>query len=99
MIGKSQKPRALKDTDIKSLPVFYLGQAKGWMTCDICKEWFYSMFVPCVVSYSHNKRQSPKALLLIDKAPSDPEESELVIRRYEGNFSLSECYTINHQWI
>lgn len=39
LIGKSKKPRALKDENMNCLPVFYRHQKKAWMNSELSREW------------------------------------------------------------
>lgn len=77
-IGKSKKPRAFKNfRDLSSLPVWYRHQKSAWMNCLIFKEWFHNQFVPQVEKYLANNNLPRKAVLLLDNAPSHPDEKEL----------------------
>lgn len=42
--GKSVNPRAFKG--VKIFPVIYRGNKKGWITTNLCLEWFEKYFVP-----------------------------------------------------
>ena len=68
MIGKSRKPRCFKHTDMSTLPVKY--QA-------ILKDWFHHEFIPNVSHYLISLGLEPKAVLILDNAPSHPEHHEL----------------------
>jgi hypothetical protein len=80
VIGKPAKPRAraFKNLSLNTLPVYYRNQTKSWMDSELFKEWFDIQFVPAVKKYSNIKGLPPKALLLIDNAPSHSWESELI---------------------
>ncbi|KAJ8886196.1 hypothetical protein PR048_012405 [Dryococelus australis] len=39
-IGKSKKPRALKDISENALPVYYRAQKSAWKSADLFTEWF-----------------------------------------------------------
>ncbi|GFW52332.1 tigger transposable element-derived protein 1 [Trichonephila clavipes] len=46
LINKSLRPRALKDKDLKQLPVHWMANPKSWMTTANFTEWFKNCFVP-----------------------------------------------------
>lgn len=76
VIGKAKKPRSFKGTEAKNLPVDYYNQKSAWMNCDIFQNWFDTKFVPQV--RKHLKTIGlEKAVLLIDNAPSHPNENVL----------------------
>lgn len=77
VIGKSKKPRALKNIAIQALPVSYTNQKNSWMSRDIFKQWFFDKFVPKVEKHLEEKKLPRQALLLIDNAPSHPEVEDL----------------------
>lgn len=74
VIGKSKTPRCFKN---KSMPLHYCHQKSAWMDSDIFKNWFHCNFVKEVTSYLEEQSLPIKAVLLIDNAPSHPNESEL----------------------
>lgn len=74
VIGKSAKPRAFKNINIKSLPVYYKNSKKAWMDCDLFKGWFEHQFVPKVTAFNRENGLPNRALLFIDNAPSHPGE-------------------------
>lgn len=78
VIGKSAKPRALKNLNMNSLPVYYRNQNKAWMTSFLFSEWFAKQFVPSVKKFNEENGLPPRALLLIDNAPSHPSDMRLV---------------------
>lgn len=79
VIGKSAKPRALKNINMNSLPVFYRNQNKAWMNSNLFKEWFETQFVPSVTRFNKDSTGLPnKALLFIDNAASHPSDAVLV---------------------
>ncbi|XP_055708815.1 jerky protein homolog-like [Phlebotomus papatasi] len=78
VIGKSEKPRALKHVNKFDLPVKYGHQPSAWMSRYLFKEWFFNDFVPQVCQYLANKNLPQKAVLLLDNAPVHPDEKELV---------------------
>lgn len=63
---------------MNSLPVFYRHQKKAWMDRVLFQEWFEKQFVPNVKAFNKENELPPSALLLIDNAPSHPEEMQLV---------------------
>lgn len=73
VIGKSKKPRALKNVAENALPVFYKNQKSSWMSSDLFTEWFKKEFVPSVESFLSSKQLPRKAVLLIDNAPTHPQ--------------------------
>lgn len=77
MIGKSKNPRAFKNVNIKTLPVYYANQKKAWMDGALFKQWFHDQFVPEVKRFSKKNDLPAKAILLIDNAPSHPAVNEL----------------------
>lgn len=78
IVGKSKKPRALKNVNHDTLPVAYKAQKSAWMDGFIFKNWFFKNFVPDVKKFLKEKNLPAKAILLIDNAPSHPGEKELV---------------------
>lgn len=78
VIGKSKKPRAFKNINLSSLPVYYRNQKSAWMGCDLFKSWFFDEFVPSVEKFMKEKSLPVRALLLLDNAPSHPSEENLV---------------------
>jgi hypothetical protein len=82
-IGKSMKPRALKNIAPNALPVFYRAQKSAWMSSDLFEEWFLKQFVPQVEKFLAEKGLPKKAILLIDNAPTHPSElksGDIVVR-------------------
>ncbi|XP_053964152.1 uncharacterized protein LOC128867080 [Anastrepha ludens] len=73
-VQEAKNPRCFKNfqcsTDYKS-------SKSAWMTSAIFKQWFHESFVPQVTSLLNEKALPVKALLLIDNAPSHPNEAEL----------------------
>ncbi|XP_037959124.1 jerky protein homolog-like [Teleopsis dalmanni] len=74
VIGKAKNPRCFKNLQC---PTNYKNSKSAWMTATIFKEWFHQSFVPQVKSFLKEKNLPIKALLLIDNAPSHPNEAEL----------------------
>ena len=75
-IGKAANPRAFKNCRNK-LPVIYKNQRSAWMDQELFKQWFHEDFVPSVQAHLKQIGLPPRALLLLDNAPSHPEEKEL----------------------
>lgn len=73
VIGKSAKPRALKNVNPSSLPVYYRSQKSAWMNADLFKEWFDLEFVPKVKDHLRSINLPIKAILLLDNAPTHPQ--------------------------
>jgi len=79
VIGKSAKPRAIKDISKSLLPVYYTHQKSAWMSNAIFEEWFEKKFVPCVTKFLKEKGGPIKAILLLDNAPSHPNVDSFVV--------------------
>lgn len=77
MIGKSKNPRAFKGISKHALPVKYFNQKSAWMSSEIFKDWFFQEFVPSTEKFLRDNKLPRKALLLLDNAPSHPDDSEL----------------------
>ena len=61
---------------MSALPVKYYAQKSAWVNSTIFADWFQEEFVPSVKKHlSHGC--DVKALLLLDNAPSHPDESVL----------------------
>jgi hypothetical protein len=69
LVYNSENPRALKNIDKNSLPVFYRSNRKAWMTALLFEDWFSNCFVPEVRLYCEQKNIPFKILLLLDNAP------------------------------
>ncbi|XP_053954302.1 jerky protein homolog-like [Anastrepha ludens] len=74
VIGKARNPRVFKNFNC---PVEYKNSKSALMTSAIFKDWFHNSFVPQVRKYLKDGGLPEKALLLIDNAPSHPNEIEL----------------------
>lgn len=74
VIGKSVKPRAFKNLNMNCLPVYYRAQKSAWMDTSLFKEWFVAEFVPKVKQHLTSLNLPIKALLVLDNAPTHPEE-------------------------
>ncbi|GFX72965.1 tigger transposable element-derived protein 1 [Trichonephila clavipes] len=69
LINKSLRSRALKDKDLKQLPMHWMSNPKFWMTTAIFTEWFNNCFVPEVEAYMKEKSLDFK-VLIVDNAAS-----------------------------
>lgn len=78
VIGKANKPRCFKNAQI---PVVYKASGKGWMSRNIFLDWFNNHFIPDVKRFQKEtgETSTPKALLLLDNAPSHPKEEDVNI--------------------
>lgn len=85
-IGKSAKPRAFKNMNLNSLPVYYRSQKKAWMDGVLFKEWFTKQFVPAVTDFNSKNNLPNRALLLLDNAPSHPDVSQLTVGEIKVHF-------------
>ncbi|XP_015186874.1 PREDICTED: tigger transposable element-derived protein 1-like [Polistes dominula] len=70
LIYHSETPRAMKGISKSTLPVIWESNKKSWITMNIFQNWFTEHFCPSVKRYCEFKNLEPKALLLIDNAPS-----------------------------
>ncbi|GFV51188.1 uncharacterized protein TNCV_721031 [Trichonephila clavipes] len=71
LINKSLRPRALKDKDLKQLPVHWMANPKSWMTTAIFTEWLNNCFVSEVEAYMKEKSLDFKVLLIVDSAANE----------------------------
>lgn len=88
VIGKSKKPRALKNISETTLPVFYRNQKSSWISSPLFTEWFNDEFVPSVESFLKSKDLPRKAVLLLDNAPTHPQNlknGEIVVQFLPAN--------------
>ena len=80
IVGKSAKPRALKDL-MHELPVVYYNTKNAWFNGAIFEDWFFKHFVPEVRNYQEKVLGIPpnevRALLLLENAPAHPCEDTL----------------------
>ncbi|XP_039968733.1 jerky protein homolog-like [Bactrocera tryoni] len=74
VIGKAKNSRCFKNFQC---PTDYNSSKSAWMTSAVFKEWFHESFVPQVTSFLKEKGLPIKVLLLIDNAPSHPNEAQL----------------------
>ncbi|XP_071574415.1 jerky protein homolog-like [Temnothorax nylanderi] len=77
LIGKSTKPRALKNINHEALPAYYAHQKSAWMSSDLFKKWFFDQFVPSAEKFLKKNGLPRKAILLLDNAPPHPNDSNL----------------------
>lgn len=85
VIGKSAKPRALKNC-LDSLPVYYTHQKKAWMNTTIFETWFKEEFTPKVRDFLNRRNVPIKAVLLLDNAPSHPPAERLDQEQITANY-------------
>lgn len=78
MIGKSKNPRIFKTISKSALPVKYCNQKSAWMNSEIFKTWFFDDFVRSTEKFLMENNYPRKAILLLDNAPTHPDESELI---------------------
>lgn len=84
LIGTAKKPRCFKNVNMKALPVHYYAQKNAWMTQSIFTDWFKNVFVPYVQRDLKSKNLPPKAILVLDNAPSHPEDD---LKSDDGNIT------------
>ena len=81
IVGHAKKPRAIKDV-MDKLPVIYYHNKKAWFTQEIFSDWFFKHFIPEVRRHQTLVLKKPSdavmALLLLDNAPSHPDDSKLI---------------------
>ena len=63
LIGKSEKPRALKGADMKRIPVHYRAQKSSWMTSQL-----FTDFLKWFDTEVGKKEQNRQVLLFMDNA-------------------------------
>jgi len=69
---RSLKPRCCKGWDLqgKASPFWYVKSKKSWIETSHFKNWFEVEFVPSARSYLEANGLPPKAILLVDNAPT-----------------------------
>ncbi|XP_066261339.1 tigger transposable element-derived protein 1-like [Euwallacea similis] len=72
LVYYAQTARAMKGVLKYSLPIIWEFNKKSWITRDIFQNWFTTHFCPFVKRYCELNNFEPKALLLLDNAPSHP---------------------------
>ncbi|XP_051786742.1 jerky protein homolog-like isoform X4 [Erpetoichthys calabaricus] len=85
LVGKTIKPRCFRNIDVTALPIRYVYENNGWMTCELFKDWFFSEFVPSVKDHLLDTGLPPKAVLVLDFAPCHPNGTYL--QTDDSNFS------------
>ncbi|XP_070618050.1 tigger transposable element-derived protein 1-like [Erythrolamprus reginae] len=68
LIYRSRNPRALKNRNKNSLPVYWMHNPKAWITKPLTRDWFNQCFIPQVQVYLAGKGLNFKVLLLMDNA-------------------------------
>ena len=80
---------------MNALPIHYYAQKNAWMTQALFTDWFHKVFVPYVQQDLKSKNLPPKAILVLDNAPSHPEDH---LKSEDGNItdtangSVRDCY-------
>ncbi|XP_060771024.1 tigger transposable element-derived protein 1-like isoform X4 [Neoarius graeffei] len=72
LIYHSQNPRAFRNVNKHTLPVYFRSNHKAWMTQALFEDWFMNCFIPQVREYCLEKQIPFKILLLLDNAPGHP---------------------------
>ncbi|KAI5626234.1 hypothetical protein C0J50_14224 [Silurus asotus] len=72
LIYHSENPRAFKNVNKHTLPVYFRSQRKAWMTQGLFEDWFMNCFIPQVREYCLKKDIPFKILMLLDNAPGHP---------------------------
>lgn len=67
LIYRSKNPGALKNKNKNALPVYWMHNAKAWMTKALNLDWFKQCFILEVKCYLRGKGLDFKVLLLVDK--------------------------------
>lgn len=83
MIGKSKRPRALKN--VQELPVYYASSKNAWMTRQFFEDWFFKEFVPKVTGFLEGVELPVRAVLVLDNCSAHC--SADVLRTADGAFS------------
>jgi hypothetical protein len=65
------------------------------MDATLFRERFHEEFVPAVSRHLKSRNLPEKALLVLDNAPSHPNESELKKRKCKHSFLICKCNIIN----
>jgi hypothetical protein len=65
------------------------------MDATLFREWFHEEFVPAVSRHFKPRNLPEKALLVLDNAPSHPNESELKKSKYKNSCFTCKCNIIN----
>lgn len=75
-VHTAKKPRCFKGLNMDTLPVNYYNQKSAWMNQEIFRDWFHKVFVPSVRDDLLKKNLPPKAVLVLDNAPSHPSQED-----------------------
>jgi hypothetical protein len=69
---RSQNPRCCKGFPLQgdTSPFWYVKSTKAWFTTDAFRKWFEEEFVTCVRKYLVDLNLPPRAILLLDNAPT-----------------------------
>ncbi|KAG6933907.1 Jrk helix-turn-helix protein, partial [Chelydra serpentina] len=88
VIGKSVNPRVFKG--VKIFPVIYRGNKKGWITTNLCLEWFEKYFVPETRAHCASVGLDPKCqiVLILDNCSVHPKAKLLVKDNVMGLYLL-----------
>ena len=76
IIGKAARPRAFKNLDMSTLPVYYYNNKSAWMTKDIFRDWFVNKFLKEVKDIIDPDMQIQ---FLIDNCSSHNDEDLLIM--------------------
>ena len=72
LIYHSENPRAFKNINRHTLPVYFRANKKAWMTQVFFEDWFSNCFIPQVQEYCSERGIPFKILLVLDNAPGHP---------------------------
>ncbi|XP_066953403.1 tigger transposable element-derived protein 1-like [Macrobrachium rosenbergii] len=72
LIYKSANPRALKNKNKNTLPVYWMHNPKAWITKVLASDWFHRCFIPEVKTYLSDLGLEFKVLLIMDNAGGHP---------------------------
>uniref|UniRef100_A0A8C5PWV6 HTH CENPB-type domain-containing protein n=1 Tax=Leptobrachium leishanense TaxID=445787 RepID=A0A8C5PWV6_9ANUR len=72
LIHKSANPRALKNKNKNLPPVYWMHNAKAWITKVLGSNWFHQCLIPQAKEYLHNLGMDFKVLLIMDNAGDHP---------------------------
>ncbi|XP_028933999.1 jerky protein homolog-like [Ornithorhynchus anatinus] len=83
LVGKAEHLRLLREANPLDGSVDCFSHKEAWMDCSIFKEWFDKKFVPQVREHLRSKGLPERAVLLLDYAPSKPNEG--LLKSEDGN--------------
>lgn len=87
VIGTARKPQAFpKIKDLSNLPVDYYHNKAAWMNREVFTDWFKTRFIPEVHQHLGSTGLPQKAVLLLDNAPSHPNED--ILKSEDGNICV-----------